>query len=82
MSRGRVIGPLARTAISLAVCCRMASTDCSFSPAAIANVAPSSVLIPQSAWPAPTSVSGLALAYGMNCRSIAAAAYQPLCWAT
>ena len=70
-SRGRLIGPSARTAIAVAVWARIAMTERSFAPAAIANVAPSWVLIPHSAAPDETRISGLVLAYGRIVRSIA-----------
>ena len=57
-----MIAPSSRTAISVAVWARIASTERSFAPAAIANVAPSWVLIPQSAAPDETRISGLVLA--------------------
>ena len=70
-SFGRVIVPSSRTAISVAVWASRAMTDRSFAPAAIAKVAPSWVLIPQSAAPDETRISGLVLAYGTIRRSIA-----------
>ena len=48
----------ARTAISVAQCCRMAITEVMSAPAAFENVNESWKLIPNSAAPEETSVSG------------------------
>ena len=52
----------ARTAISWAVCWRIAITETIGAPAAAAKVSASWKLMPHSAWPAAISASGVVLA--------------------
>ncbi len=72
----------ARTAICWAVCCRTAITDTIGAPAATANVSESWKLMPQSAWPAVISASGVVVPYGRIWTSTPASLYQPFAWAT
>jgi hypothetical protein len=81
-SRGRWIGPSARTPIAEAVFWRIAITLTMSAPAATANVIESWKLIPHSAWWAASSVSGVAVAYGRIWSLIPASSYQPFARAT
>src|SRR3954454_4751444 len=70
------------TAISCAVCWRIAMTLRIGAPAATANVSESWKLMPQSAWPAARSVSGVVPPYGRTSSSRPASAYQCFASAT
>jgi hypothetical protein len=74
-----------RTAISCAVCWRIAITLVIGAPAATANVSESWKLIPQSAWPAwpaARTASGAVPPYGRTSRAMPASSYQPFDCAT
>src|SRR5690606_3492334 len=82
-SAGRVISALsARTAIPVAQCCSGARTATVREPAALAMVDVACVEIPNSALPASTRVSGVALLYGRISTSRPASANRPSCCAT
>src|SRR5580765_1846876 len=72
----------ARTPIAVAQCCRIASTEVMSAPAALDVVNESWKLIPNSAAPEETRVSGEVLLYGRNSTSSPASRNQPCCYAT